>query len=336
MSSANSSSAISSSKKNIINYIHLILREIISEDKEFDFCLSLCLDDYSDEDIAEFLMRKFLKYINNNFELVAYHKNELNTIVEEDITQESINEENNTIIQEDLIQKSINEENTITQEFLNQKSINEENTITQEDITQESINEENNTITQEDINTNDKNKYVKNKSGKKNAKKKSKGSKQEDFEMNIYISKFKEGEHYINDKRIEIFNKPFDTDYSSTKIPRLITGLFTVSSTHINDRKTKTFQIIPIPKVKNPKKDITIPQDITQNNIPILEEDTKQVDITQKFINEENNTITQEDIIQKSINEDNTITQEDITQQSINEENNTITQEDITQKSNND
>jgi hypothetical protein len=74
-------SSINISSKNIYNYIHSLLREILSEDEEFDLCASLFSDDYSEEDIAEFVMRKFLKYINNNFVIVTYHKNEENTII---------------------------------------------------------------------------------------------------------------------------------------------------------------------------------------------------------------------------------------------------------------
>jgi hypothetical protein len=99
--------SLDSFTKNICNYIHTILREIISEDEEFDLCVSLFSDDYSVEDIAEFVMRKFLKNINKNFEFVTYHKNELNTIDEE-----------NTIIQEDIAQKSIDEEILLSKKIL--------------------------------------------------------------------------------------------------------------------------------------------------------------------------------------------------------------------------
>jgi hypothetical protein len=151
-------------------------------------------------------MRKFLKYINNNFEIVTYHKNEENTIIQENIAQESINKEN-SIIQEDI--------NTKNKSLKNKSA---------------------------------KNKSVKNKSVKKNTK--SKISKQEDFDLNISISKFNEGEKYINEQRIEIFNNLFNTNFSSTKISRIIKDLFTSSSTRINGKKTIMFQNLSRPNVK--------------------------------------------------------------------------------------
>jgi hypothetical protein len=275
-----------SSTKNICNYIHAILREIISEE-EYDLCISLFLDDYSEKDIAEFVKRKFLKYINNNFEIIAYQNNEFNTINEESKT---IDEESETIDEESI---------TIDEEDIN-------NTITENPITKEESTP---------INTNDKNKSVKNKPVKnksiKNKTPKKSTSKSEDFDMNIYISKFKEGKDYINDKKIEIFNKTFRTDFLSTKVSRIIKDLFTTSSAHINGRKTKTFQIIPLPKVKTPKKktikkDITITkEDIT---IPITQENIT-IPITQEDITIP---ITQEDITIPITQEDITITQDPI------------------------
>jgi hypothetical protein len=216
-------SSTSSSSNNICNYIHTILRDIISEEEEFDLCVYLFSDDYSEEDIAEFVRRKLVKYINNNFEIITYHKNELNTINEE------------FIITQDITQESINEE------FITPINVDDKNKF---DIIPNDIEDKPNIIEDKTID----------KKIKKNTPKESTSKPEEDFDMNIYISKFKEGEYYINDKRIEIFNKTFKINFLSSKISRLIKDLFTTSSTRINGRKTKTFQIISHPKVNNPKK----------------------------------------------------------------------------------
>jgi hypothetical protein len=61
--------------------------------------------------------------------------------------------------------------------------------------------------------------------------------------MNIYISKFKEGNNYLNDKRIEMFNETFNTNFSSSKISRIIKPVFKISKTRINGKQVKMFQI---------------------------------------------------------------------------------------------
>jgi tRNA pseudouridine-54 N-methylase len=114
--------------------------------------------------------------------------------------------------------------------------------------------------------------------------------------MNIDISIFKEGEKYINEQRIEIFNKTFNTNFSSTKISRLIKNLLTSTSSRINGKKTIMFQIIPQVKAK---ENTIIQEDILQNIAPIIDNSTKQEDIAQNITQE--NTKEDEEVLLKRL-----------------------------------
>jgi hypothetical protein len=78
----------------------------------------------------------------------------------------------------------------------------------------------------------------------------------------------------------------------------LIKDLFHTSSARVNGRKTKTLQIIPHPKVKNPKKVKAPKKDITITQAQNINNTITQEDITQYMAQDINNTITQEDITQ--------------------------------------
>jgi hypothetical protein len=145
---------------------------------------------------------------------------------------------------------------------------------------------------------------------------------EENFDMNIFISKFKEGNNYFNEQRIEIFNEIFNTNFSSTQISRLSKNLFTSTSSRINGKKTIMFQIIPKNNAQNIEENTIIQEDISTQNIiknTFIQEDISTQNIEENIIikedistqNIEENSIIKEDIETKNISQENTIIKED-------------------------
>jgi hypothetical protein len=71
----------SSSNSKFGNFIYSILKEILSGNEGYLLCVELFDSDYSEENISEFVMRKFLKNIRNNY---SFEINKINNTVVED------------------------------------------------------------------------------------------------------------------------------------------------------------------------------------------------------------------------------------------------------------
>jgi hypothetical protein len=114
----------SSSSSKICNFIYSILKEILSDDDGYSLCVELFDNDYSEEDISEFVMRQFLKNIHNNY---SFEINKIqNIVVEEDniiVEDKPVAIEDNIVIEDTIIVKDKPVvENTIVVEDKNQKS----------------------------------------------------------------------------------------------------------------------------------------------------------------------------------------------------------------------
>jgi hypothetical protein len=92
----------------------------MTDEEGYLLCVELFESDYSEEDIAGFVMRKFLKNIRNNY---SFEINEMNnTVVEEDIVVEDIIpvidntiDENNTVV---IIDKPVVEEDSVVKDII--------------------------------------------------------------------------------------------------------------------------------------------------------------------------------------------------------------------------
>jgi hypothetical protein len=171
-------------------------------------CVDLFESDYSEEDISEFAMRKFLKNIHNNYSFEI--KKMDSPVVEDNIVVE---EENTTVEDTIVAENAIHViDNTVEDNI-----VIEDNTTVEETIVD-------NPVVVED----------------KKTKKASKKSEEEnDYDMESYLDHFKSNTDYTNQQRILIFKSEFNSQLSDAKIGKIINQYFKVSSARIGGKKTK-------------------------------------------------------------------------------------------------
>jgi hypothetical protein len=162
----------------------------MTDEEGYLLCVELFESDYSEEDIADFVMRKFLKNIHNNYSFVINKMDK--PVVEDNI----VVEEKNTAVKDNIVV-----EDTI-------------HVIIEKPVVEDK------------------------------PKKASKKSEEEnDYDMESYLDHFNANTNYINQQRISIFKSTFNSQLTKDKIGKIINQYFKVSSTRIDGKKTKVYQL---------------------------------------------------------------------------------------------